>query len=153
MKNTRRGLGKGLGTGYKNLAPMDSHIHSLSAKGVKTYGLLPIRKNPKGAEYDGTLGVTIRDIRGDVSWVSKKIKKPDQEFIKGLEESTGKMIPETEKWVEVFDVNGGASWLPYNYISAWREVHTKDLEKTWENANPFAKTKLKRFYGAIGEFK
>jgi len=36
MKNVRRGLGKGLGTGYKNLAPMDSHIHSLSAKGVKT---------------------------------------------------------------------------------------------------------------------
>jgi len=34
MKNTRRGLGKGLGTGYKNLAPMDSHIHSLSAKGI-----------------------------------------------------------------------------------------------------------------------
>jgi len=37
MKNIRRGLGKGLGTGYKNLAPMDSHIHSLSAKGQKTY--------------------------------------------------------------------------------------------------------------------
>jgi len=36
MKNTRKGLGKGMGTGYKNLAPMDSHIHSLSAKGVKT---------------------------------------------------------------------------------------------------------------------
>ena len=36
MKNIRKGLGKGLGTGYKNLAPMDSHIHSLSAKGVKT---------------------------------------------------------------------------------------------------------------------
>jgi len=32
----RRGLGKGLGTGYRNLAPMDSHIHSLSARGVKT---------------------------------------------------------------------------------------------------------------------
>lgn len=34
--NTRRGLGKGLGTGYYNIAPMDSHIHSLSAKGMKT---------------------------------------------------------------------------------------------------------------------
>jgi len=45
MKNTRRGLGKGLGIGYKNLAPMDSHIHSLSAKGVKSqkmyYDLAP----------------------------------------------------------------------------------------------------------------
>jgi len=35
--NTRKGLGKGLGTGYKNIAPMDAHIHSLSAKGQKTY--------------------------------------------------------------------------------------------------------------------
>jgi exosome complex RNA-binding protein Rrp4 len=37
MKNVRKGLGKGLGCGYKNIAPMDSHIHSLSAKGMKTY--------------------------------------------------------------------------------------------------------------------
>lgn len=36
MKNTRRGLGKGKGIGYYNLVPIDSHIHSLSAKGVKT---------------------------------------------------------------------------------------------------------------------
>ena len=32
----RKGYGKGFGMGYKNLMPMDSHIHSLSAKGVKT---------------------------------------------------------------------------------------------------------------------
>jgi hypothetical protein len=31
----RRGLGVGLGKGYKNLAPADSHIHYLSAKGIK----------------------------------------------------------------------------------------------------------------------
>ena len=37
MKNVRRGMGKGMGCGYKNIAPMDAHIHSLSAKGVKTY--------------------------------------------------------------------------------------------------------------------
>ena len=32
----RKGYGKGLGMGYKNLMPMDSHIHSLSAKGIKS---------------------------------------------------------------------------------------------------------------------
>jgi len=36
MKNTRKGMGKGLGCGYKNIAPMDAHIHSLSAKGIKS---------------------------------------------------------------------------------------------------------------------
>lgn len=35
----RKGLGKGLGQGYKNLLPIDSHIHSLSAKGVRTVNL------------------------------------------------------------------------------------------------------------------
>ena len=35
--NMRKGLGKGKGKGYYNIVPMDSHIHSLSAKGVKTY--------------------------------------------------------------------------------------------------------------------
>ena len=33
----RKGLGKGLGMGYKNLVPIDTHIHSLSARGVKTF--------------------------------------------------------------------------------------------------------------------
>jgi hypothetical protein len=33
---TRRGLGKGLGCGYKNLVYKDPYIHGLSAKGVKT---------------------------------------------------------------------------------------------------------------------
>lgn len=32
-------MGKGKGKGYFNIAPMDSHIHSLSAKGVKTQTL------------------------------------------------------------------------------------------------------------------
>jgi len=58
MKNTRRGLGKGLGTGYKNLAPMDSHIHSLSAKGVKSLHIEPTYvprgsgNNPYGGKRD-----------------------------------------------------------------------------------------------------
>jgi hypothetical protein len=32
----RKGLGIGLGKGYKNILPMDKYIHSLSAKGIKT---------------------------------------------------------------------------------------------------------------------
>jgi len=33
----RKGYGLGKGQGYKNLMPMDSYIHSLSAKGIKSY--------------------------------------------------------------------------------------------------------------------
>ena len=32
----RKGLGKGMGMGYKNIVPRDPYIHGLSAKGVKT---------------------------------------------------------------------------------------------------------------------
>jgi len=37
MKNVRRGLGKGKGTGYKNMMPSDSYIHGLSGRGIVTY--------------------------------------------------------------------------------------------------------------------
>ena len=45
----RKGLGKGLGSGYYNIAPRDPMVHSLSAKGVKTrcQCLLPKLKMPK----------------------------------------------------------------------------------------------------------
>lgn len=33
----RKGYGLGKGSGYYNLMPMDSHIHSLSARGIKSY--------------------------------------------------------------------------------------------------------------------
>jgi hypothetical protein len=36
-RSDRVGLGVGLGMGYRNLAPADSHIHYLSGKGVKIY--------------------------------------------------------------------------------------------------------------------
>jgi len=39
----RRGMGKGLGTGYKNLVMADPYVHSLSAKGVKSYTKLNAR--------------------------------------------------------------------------------------------------------------
>ena len=37
MVTIRKGLGKGMGCGYKNMLPNDKLIHGLSAKGVKTY--------------------------------------------------------------------------------------------------------------------
>ena len=56
----RKGLGIGMGMGYKNLMPMDSHIHSLSAKGQKTIQLrrVPYGKKStpkKDREYQNTM--------------------------------------------------------------------------------------------------
>ena len=48
----RKGYGLGKGQGYKNMMPMDSHIHSLSAKGQKTYS--HVKLNAKGKKYKKT---------------------------------------------------------------------------------------------------
>jgi len=41
----RKGLGLGKGRGYYNIAHLDSHIHSLSAKGIKSKQLYACKKN------------------------------------------------------------------------------------------------------------
>ena len=43
----RKGMGKGFGSGYYNIAPKDSYVHSLSAKGIKTQSVLK-RYTPSG---------------------------------------------------------------------------------------------------------
>jgi len=40
----RKGLGAGMGKGYKNIVPIDSHIHKLSGKGIKTYSAKQLAK-------------------------------------------------------------------------------------------------------------
>ena len=77
----RKGLGKGLGMGYKNIAPLDSHIHSLSAKGVKTLqrpsGITQTRfKDTRTGEI--VTQFNLRDIRYMKKLDAKgKMKSPD----------------------------------------------------------------------------
>jgi len=60
--NQRRGMGIGRGVGYYNIAPMDSHIHSLSARGVKqTSGVFHVT----GAVQKD---LKLKQIGGDVNW-------------------------------------------------------------------------------------
>lgn len=72
----RKGMGAGLGKGYKNLVPLDPYIHSLSAKGVKTmqtlyagkdynFGLLP------NEEKKGIIKEIARKVHEGVGWAVK----------------------------------------------------------------------------------
>ena len=85
----RKGLGKGLGKGYKNIVPRDPFIHGLSAKGVKTFNvpmkssLSVIAKNKKEAidktiEYVDTTKIS-------AVIIDKKVKKLDNYTAKGME--------------------------------------------------------------------
>jgi len=100
MKTIRKGLGKGLGMGYKNIAPLDSHIHSLSAKGQKTkmlYGKsIAVWSCPCG--YGGTKGEMTKHKMNCSTY--KKWKDKDDKFKKelGLDAKTLKDVAPSERY-------------------------------------------------------
>lgn len=78
----RKGYGIGKGMGYKNMMPMDSHIHSLSAKGVKTYTYtiksnIPINKNWLGMTIERQMAIDDNTDVNKFSEMSKKYKEYD----------------------------------------------------------------------------
>lgn len=66
MKNVRLGLGKGLGSGYKNILPKDSYIHGLSAKGVKTTNMYLVKY-----KRDDTIEGYVKNQKGFYQWLKK----------------------------------------------------------------------------------
>jgi len=141
MAKYRRGLGKGKGKGWKNLANDDPRRHGLSAKGVKTAVLSPrlrkrVRANPRlkgmsfqqlqkqgvflryqgDADHDGV--VNIRDCKP-----LDRTKQDDMpvteidEFTKRLEKPT---------FSERLKGLGTKSW---NYVKELNKKHREEKEK------------------------
>jgi hypothetical protein len=90
----RRGMGFGRGCGYYNMAPMDSHIHSLSAKGVKTSVTYPYVVNKiKQMKMDDkhklmlglAYGVAGEDLR-NLDYKSETVQNPElaKEMVKEI---------------------------------------------------------------------
>jgi len=88
----RRGLGKGLGTGYFNLVPMDSHIHSLSAKGVKSK--IPTQI-VSGKNYDFGMIPTPKK-KGFIKEIAKKVV----DGVKWAEKWEKEHLPKQKAWVK-----------------------------------------------------
>lgn len=121
----RKGLGKGLGRGYKNIVPRDPFIHGLSAKGVKTFNvpmkssLSVIAKNKKEAidktiEYVDTTKIS-------AVIIDKKVKKLDNYTAKGMER-IGLVLDAKGKW-EYWESMGGKNI---------EMLHFRDIEKDKE---------------------
>ena len=92
----RRGLGKGLGMGYKNIAPLDSHIHSLSAKGVKTQSLIMTRKAYADISLDEEnfeKSTNIRDLDwGGTKFTSIENLKESLDFVGSYKSFDSKLV-------------------------------------------------------------
>jgi hypothetical protein len=66
----RKGLGRGMGCGYKNLAAQDPMVHRMSAKGMKQPQAVPMRSSPLAREY----GLDLTDF-GSVAAFKKVLKE------------------------------------------------------------------------------
>lgn len=118
MRTTRQGLGNGLGKGYKNLAPRDSHIHYLSAKGISIGQ--PVFRSQKLKHNPLELTLYIPSTQGETKIVSKlermrRIEKAEKKMSNlfggytsvnttggWVSDDTGKLVQEPEGKVTAY---------------------------------------------------
>jgi hypothetical protein len=113
--NTRRGLGKGLGCGYRNIAPMDSHIHSLSAKGVKTQVI--IQKKRHDVNGNPVYDVLVPTSDGKITGLRKLKDKGRYSFSSYNKEDYLKNYAFKGKKIDIVDLSA-----KYNYKTERGEV-------------------------------
>jgi hypothetical protein len=169
VKNMKRkGLGKGLGKGYKNIIPnYDSRVHSLSAKGIKQKSKKnPVPKKlknlPKFEKVQDTEGLTVyeiskpkafdKTIRAQVSLV----KMPDGYGILGKGYITKKIgiDKKSEALVKVMmDRSAFRKTLDGAYkIIGQYMTKLQELVKAWEkDAQQGADLLMKKTLQKIGE--
>jgi hypothetical protein len=122
----RKGLGKGLGKGYRNIIPrFDSFIHSLSAQGIKSKTSPNITlMNPK--EYDKTFEEDYSE--NEVGYAVTKIKNDGSVdvYVKhdGDYEKTGKLIAHELNEIEIWD------------DLVYEGIDPEHVEKLAHNLNP-----------------
>lgn len=99
----RKGLGKGLGIGYKNLLPTDSYIHSLSAKGIKKNN--PVLANVMSFKIEDVTPDIIPDNFGTIPTYKKKglikeIARKVQQGVGWAVKWEKEHLPKQKAWVK-----------------------------------------------------
>jgi len=108
----RKGYGIGKGMGYKNLMPMDAHIHSLSAKGQKTkYNVTAVALNRKTKKQIGKARTELIDVKKNQLFKDVKNK----EDVKETYEAFWDINPYSEEVVKVIDINAKAKKIGKKY--------------------------------------
>jgi hypothetical protein len=94
----RLGIGKGLGKGYRNILPFDSHVHVLSGRGISMSP--PVFRHSKMGHNPLELTLYIPSTQGESELVSKPVLK------RRIEDAEKKMSGLFEGYTEV-DATGG----------------------------------------------
>ena len=142
----RKGLGYGLGRGYKNLVPLDTHIHRLSAKGVKTYYHVTLERNLKPILKKGLLLEHKKNVK-----ISKKVNYVmDNLLDAGYFASKMKWEMEEQPLILQLNLNKNKIFDDKNTgaYSTWKEYHAdikpKQIKKVIHVTPEFWKGHLKR---------
>ena len=107
----RRGLGKGLGMGYKNLIPIDSHIHSLSAKGVRTQkpvGRIIVKRLTQKQIDDLEISLRLKNLNFLIDYT-----KLDAKGVKTKTDYSGAVIPKPEAIIPFTSYKKGLKRIPF----------------------------------------
>jgi len=147
MKQTRKGYGINKGQGYKNLMPMDSYVHSLSARGCKSKTKLYAKQSLTQEERR-----EITKIYGNAEVLSKKLikeireseklsmylfdKKTLKEQISNMEEMVGKI----DEGINVLQQAKGTT-QKVRVLKEERKVITDFIKKMEEQLNEKGKKK------------
>jgi hypothetical protein len=136
----RKGMGAGKGSGYFNMVPLDSHIHSMSAMGKKQFYNEYVRPYLKKGDkpYNRQLFNDQLDFLEKEGLVNKKRSHnwthPDTKmFAKGLSDELRKSLPQSANVVEedndlVF-IKAGWSDSTYPNAKELRNNTSKELRK------------------------
>jgi len=151
----RKGYGIGKGQGYKNMMPMDSHIHSLSAKGVKQkvdYMRAVVRFEDLNPDYPSTqmqgikIEVLERDYK-DPNYIDEKIENTKR-FYNNLLDNFGNRIkdPEIQKEFKKRLESGSLKAKGTKYPRDRRNYEIKGIfKKKYPNAK--IKVRIQKYSG------
>lgn len=106
----RKGLGKGLGKGYKNLVLKDPVVHSLSARGIKSYNQIPTLMAKKTLPPK-----RIRDFVADHDFVVSpedvmELEKASGSEVEDLDDYYSDYIGKREGWHKI-EMEDGTEWV------------------------------------------
>lgn len=108
-RSNRVGLGVGLGKGYRNLAPADSHIHFLSAKGIKIFK--PFSKSMRMSHNPLELTLYVPSTQGEEKLMDTNVQQ------RRIEDAEGKMS-------KIF---GGTTQV--SAVGRWYDDHDKFVKE------------------------
>lgn len=159
----RRGLGKGLGKGYKNITPPDPAIHSMSAKGIKQKGMVapisvkrfkPHKIEPTMSEYQKEAYTFLNDTQTEfkAKYVKHDLYFPDDKEPRDIYQITLKRGDKKYSFrfgQSIADSNGATPPTPYDVLASVQKYEVGTFEDFASEFGYDEDSTAKKIYKAV----